>query len=156
MTIGILAVITAEVGQPTTFVFDGAKQKYYTSSTLVQRALLSAFFKRAKVEIDLVDNSNEIKRVHPFDPGNPQPGPAGPDRVTRIATQRNSDGSDHLEVFLVHGEDAERAFNVFDPLLQQLFASAYDAGRGDQGPMLRVALSEDEGTIEAAQLGQLS
>jgi hypothetical protein len=155
MTVGTLTLITAEVNQPTTFVFDGPRQKYYSSRPLIQKVLLSAFFKEAKVEIDLVENSDEIKRVHPFDPGNPRPGPGGPDRVTRIATQRNIDGNDHLEIFLVRGEDPVQAFNVFDPLLQQLLTSAYDATRANQGPMLRVALSQDQREIEAAQLGQV-
>jgi len=155
MTAGTLVLVTAEVGQPTTFVFDGSGQKYYSSSTLIQRVLLSAFFKRAKVEIDLVENSNEIQRVHPFDPGNPQPGPAGPDRVSRTATQRNPDGNEHLEVFLVRGAGGEDQFNVFDPLLQQLFTSVFDATRAGQGPRLRVTLGEDPREIEAADLGDV-
>jgi len=155
MTSSRIAVIAAELGKPVTFVFESSAQTFYSSSALIQRVLLSAFLAHARVEIDLVDDSRAIKRAHPFDPERTGPAPSGgPDRVSRIATQRNQDGEDHLEVFLIRGQNPEQAFNVFDESLQQLLTTAFDATRPGQGPPLQVTLSGDQKEIEAARLGR--
>jgi hypothetical protein len=156
MTASRVALITAELGKPSTLVLESSAQTFFTSSLLIQRVLLSAFLARAAVEIDLVDGSKEIKRVHPFDPGGEQvPHPPQPDRVSRIATQRKADGKDHLEVFLIRSQGSEQAFNVFDPLLQQLLTTAFDGTRPGQGPSLQVTLDGSGKEIEAARLGQV-
>src|SRR4029453_11799758 len=110
MTASRVALITAELSKPSTVVLESSAQAFFTSSLLIQRVLLSAFLARAAVEIDLVDGSKEIKRVHPFEPASEHaPRLPGPDRVSRIATQRNAEGQDHLEVFLVQGHGPEQA-----------------------------------------------
>ena len=155
MTASRIAMITAERGEPSTVIFESFSGMFFTSSLVIQRALLSAFLTRAAVVIDLVDGTKEIRRVKAFEPGREQtPQFPGPDRVNRIATQRNVDGEDHLEVFLIQGQGREEQVNVFDPLLAQLLTTAFDATRSDQGPTLRVTLNSDR-KIEAAQLGRV-
>ena len=148
--------ITAINGEPSVFVLEsmGRTQRVFSSSTVIDRALLSAFLTEAQVVVEVVDGTEEIKRVEPFEPGKgPHLRPAEPYRVERIATQRNADGVDHLEVFLAREQSPLGAFNVADPLLQQLFATAFDATRSNQGPELDVTLKGTE--IERARLGEV-
>ena len=156
MTASRVALITAELDKPSTFVLESPDPPLFSSSLLIQRVLLSAFLTHAQVEIELVDASREIKRVRPFEPASEHPTERpGPDRVSRIATQRNVHGEDHLEVFLIQGHGGEKAFNVSDPFLQQLLTTAFDATRPDQGPSLQVTLNS-EGEIAAARLGRIA
>ena len=64
--------ISAELERPSTFVLEtsGHAATFFSSSVLIERVLLSAFLTDAQVEVDLVDDSKEIKRVHAFEPGN--------------------------------------------------------------------------------------
>src|SRR5262245_54861332 len=152
-----IELITAELGKSSTLMFEKSSEVFFTPSPVIQRALLSAFLTRAAIEIDLVDRSKEIRRVKAFGPGREQtPQFPGPDRVNRIATQRNANGGDHLEVFLIQGHGRENQFNVSDPLLQQLLTTAFDATRSGQGPSLEVTLDSSGMEIVAAQLGRVS
>src|SRR5262245_2345171 len=149
--------ITAVNGNASVFVLEKmgrSSQRVSSWSVVIDRALLSAFLTEAQVVVELVDGTQEIKRVQPFEPGKgPSLRPAGPYRVERIATQRNAEGLDHLEVFLAKDQSPLGAFNVTDPLLQQLFTTAFDATRSDRGPKLDVTLSGTE--VESARLGQV-
>jgi hypothetical protein len=128
-----VASITAVAGGPSTFALTGGgtgENVVSSYSQVVQRALVSAFLTNASVLVELVPGSNVIKRVDPFEPGRNRRGPPGGDYVvSRIGTQRNASGDEHLEVFLIKNRDPERAFNVYDPLLQQLFHAVFGADR---------------------------
>jgi hypothetical protein len=122
--------ITATVGGPSTFWLaqdPGNPVLVLSFSALVQRLLLEAFFTAANVEVELVPGSSVVRRVLPFEAGNkPAPSSEHKYRVSRLATQRMSNGQDeHLEVFLVKGQDPEKAYNVYDQLLQQVLESAF-------------------------------
>jgi hypothetical protein len=126
-----VSAITATVGGPTIIALS---KNAFTSdwvlshSIFVQRLLLDAFFTGASVEIELVPGSgNVVRRVLPFEVGKGS-GPFAPGeyRVSRLATQQKPDGQDeHLEVFLVKGKDPEKAYNVYDQLLQQLLEASF-------------------------------
>jgi hypothetical protein len=84
------------------------------------------------VQLDLVPDTKVIKRVNFFYLGDYAPTTNrfyGDYTVSRIATQRNASGTDeHLEVALKKiGDDNEfgSAYNVYDPLLQQLLIAAF-------------------------------
>jgi hypothetical protein len=97
-----------------------------SASEVIQRALIDAFLTRAEVKVETVGKT-WIKRVEPFAAGT---GGAivspGPYVVSRLATQRGADGMDHLEAFLMKQGDAkDQAYNIYDPLLQQIFTAAF-------------------------------
>jgi len=150
-----VVAISATAGGPTTFVFAGKEagepDRVVSSSLLIQSTLLPALLTGAKpVVVDLLPKSNVIRRVTPFAPGN---GPTirfeGDYLVSRIATQRKTDGTDeHLEVFLKKaGGDEEKAHNVSDRFLQQMLIAAF---RKDG----LVDVQFDGGDIATVTLGQ--
>jgi hypothetical protein len=132
----VIVAISATLGRPSTFVIaprNGPdRERVVSSSTLIQKTLLPALLTRAPVQLDLVPDTNVIKRVNLFSLGD-YPSTTnrfyGDYTVSRIATQRNSSGTDeHLEVTLKKIGDNEEfgsAYNVYDPLLQQLLIAAF-------------------------------
>jgi hypothetical protein len=133
-----------------------ARERVVSSSLLILEALLPALISGAQpVEVELVPGTIVINRVTPFAPG---PGPAvvfdGEYTVSRIATQRKPDGSDeHLEVFLKKkGSQEEKAYNVFDPFLQQILIAAF--GMRANPPLILVAVYFDGDEIATVSLGQ--
>lgn len=71
-----------------------------------------------------------------------------------LATQRMPNGRDeHLEVFLVEKEQREKAYSVYDPLLQHLLAAVFaQIGASKQVASLDVEFDGDE--IAALRLGE--
>jgi hypothetical protein len=127
-----------------------------SSSPLIQNTLLPALLSGAAVKIILQENSNNvIHRVEPFALGHVTKVVFDGDYyVSRIATQRKKDGTDeHLEVFLKKiGDKSETAYNVYNPLLQQLLIAAFS---GSHGPVpLRVDVKFDGKNIVTATLGE--
>ncbi|HEX3125699.1 MAG TPA: hypothetical protein VH394_00055, partial [Thermoanaerobaculia bacterium] len=122
----VVKTIGATVGGPSTFLVASEKaskrEQVVSSSTLIQNALLPALLFGAKLEqLVLVPGSNVIARVYAFAlVDGPSPIFYGDYEVTRIATQRKPSGTDeHLEAFLKKiGEQEEKTYNVYDPLLQ--------------------------------------
>jgi hypothetical protein len=150
--------ITATVGGPSTFALSKESQKpdlVLSSSILVQRLLLDAFFTGAKVAVELVQGSNVVRRVLPFEAGkNPGPFPPGKYRVSRLATQQMSNGLDeHLEAFLVKDQDHEKAYNVYDQLLQQVLEAAF--GRAIKSPVPVLHVEFDGNDIAMLRLGEV-
>ncbi len=132
---GRVWAIGASVGGPSTVVLleAGEKQTHVrTSRALIQQALLPALMTGAKtVTVDLEPGSSVIQRVEAYAIAHPpMPGPFyGEYYVSRIATQRKEDGTaEHLEVFLKKN-DVETTYNIYEPLLQQLFIAAFQGGR---------------------------
>ena len=107
---------------------DSVKMIVLVSSKLdVQSLMTIAFFREAIIDYDLVQNSTEIiQRVKPFDACVEVPLPfpyQGKYRVSRLATQRNPEGIEHLEVFILSEEDdfnSEMAYNVIESNMKQL------------------------------------
>ena len=121
-----VVAIEAVKGNGSAFVLakDQKRFVYTSTSAVIQSALVGAFLTRAEVQLDVIGQA-WIKRVNAFGPGSGPLMSPGPFRVSRMATQR-TEGVDHLEVFLVRPPDKnETAYNVFDPLLQQLFLAAF-------------------------------
>jgi hypothetical protein len=150
--------ITATVGGPSTFSLardPGNSVLVLSSSALIQRLLLEAFFTAANVEVELVAGSSVVRRVLPFEAGN-KPAPFSPHkyRVSRLATQQMPNGQDeHLEVFLVKGEDPEKAYNVYDQLLQQMLEGAFShSANSPVGVLLGVEF--DGNDIATLRLGE--
>jgi hypothetical protein len=147
MIIYSVKAITATVGGPSTFALskENETELALSSSALVQRLLLEAFFTGARVEVELVPGSNVVRRVLPFEAGKGlAPVPSNEYRVSRLATQRMPDGRDeHLEVFLVKGQDPEKAYNVYDQLLQQMLEAAFGRVRTPPVPVLYVEFDGD-------------
>ena len=158
MNVYRVEIITARVGKPCTFALlktSNQTDLVSSSSTLVQRLLLEAFFTAAHVEVELFPNSKEVKRVFPFEAGDkPVPLPLNEYRVSRLATQQMPKGGDeHLEAFLVKGQDPEKAYNVYDQLLQQVLEGAF--GRGlppSRAALLHIEFERNE--IVMARLGE--
>jgi hypothetical protein len=154
-----VTAVSATLGGPTTFLVAvkgaAARQQVVSSSLLIQNVLLPALLSGAtEVGLELVPGSNVIRRVDPFAPG----AGAKADQfeggfvVSRIATQRKTDGTgEHLEVFVKKdGSDDEKAYNVFDPSLQQVLLAAF---RGYGKKALRVDLKFDGDDIVTVTLG---
>lgn len=157
MSTSRVMAVTAVLGEPSTFVLesnDGSRLVAVSSSLLIQRLLLSAFLTQADVAIDLVPGSLVIKRINAFEAGKGLNFfPENEYYVARCATQRNLGVKDeHLEVFLVRGKDPEKAYNIYDPSLQQVFEAAF----GRPGPATKVRLNvEFEGEqITTVRIGE--
>jgi hypothetical protein len=126
-----VVTISATAGGPTTFVIapkdPSGRQRVVSTSLLIQRTLVPALVTGSRpVNVDLVPGSNVIRRVQAFGLGKLIPNYQGEYEVSRIATQRKPDGTDHLEVFLSKvGGQEETAYNVNDPFLQQLLIAAF-------------------------------
>jgi len=148
--------ITATVGGPSTFALSKETPNLVlSSSSLVQRLLLDAFFTGASVTVDLVPGSNIVRRVLPFEAGkNPGLLPPGKYRVSRLATQQMSNGLDeHLEAFLIKEQDTEKAYNVYDQLLQQVLEAAFCHAIKFPVPVLHVEF--DGNDIATLRLGEV-
>jgi hypothetical protein len=151
--------ISATAGKPTTFVVtlkDSSKVvKAVSSSLLIEDVLLPALLSGAKVEVEVVPDTHEIKRVDPFAPGKgPVPGMFdGEYLVSRIATQRKDDGTgEHLEAFVKKvGSKEEKAYNVYDPSLQHVLIAALQP---ENNKDVRVDLKFDGEEIVTVTLGQ--
>jgi hypothetical protein len=130
-----IVAIGASVGGPSVFVIEDATEKVIhtrSSRAVIQRALLPVLLTGAHpVNVELEPGSSVIKRVDAFALPT-TPGPVAFDGdyvVSRIATQRQLDGTgEHLEVFLKKN-NVETAYNVYDPLLQQLLIAAFEGAR---------------------------
>lgn len=124
---------TAVVGGPVTFVVirdnPTERERWLSSSRLVEAALLPALLSGSPVSVEMVAGSAVINRVLAYPKGKQTPLPYPHDyRVSRIATQRSSDGlEEHLEVFLRKGDGPEKAYNVWDPLIQTMLLAAFGA-----------------------------
>jgi hypothetical protein len=109
------------------------------------------------VNIDRVKSSNVVQRVQAFSLGElPAVAVFGDYRVSRIATQRMPNGQDeHLEVFVTkRGEKEEKAYNVYDPMLQALLIAAFQANDKKPGQKWYVDLQFDGNEIVTATLGE--
>ena len=97
-----------------------------TDSVVVHFALVTAYMVGADIEVELEDPpSSVVHRVFAFAAASEPRRCHGHLRVMRIATQRVK-GVDHLEVFLAEiGDDKETAYNVYEPLMQQLLAAVF-------------------------------
>ncbi len=98
------------------------------------------------VTVELEPGSNVVKRVDAYAIGQ-QPGLFyGDYTVSRIATQRGLDGTgEHLEAFLMKG-NTETAYNVFEPLLQELLIAAF-------GAKVKIDVQLDGAEIATVHLG---
>lgn len=106
---------------------------YHTTSVQIVRAVLEAYMTHTKVVLETVGETFVIKRVPPFAPGPGRPGLAHPHawRVRRIATQRNLQFGDHLEVFFSRAnDDTETAYNVFDAALGEVVLASLRGADG--------------------------
>lgn len=72
--------------------------------------------------------------------------------VSRIATQRNRSGDDHLEVTLAQSGGSEVAHNVFDPSLQLLLIAAFETNWLHR-QLSRIHVTFDKEEIVAVRLG---
>ena len=127
--VSVLAIETV-AGKGSTFRVidqDGKRHEYISTSAAVQAALLAAFVTDSPVSLVIDSGPFEITRVEAFTSTGGYPrNLEGRYRVDRIATQRDSSGVDHLEVFLVdRRQGTERTFNILDPLLIQLLSTAF-------------------------------
>lgn len=155
----VVRVISATSGGSSTFMIaplnSPDRERIVSSSTLIQNILLTALLSGAEpVKVEFVLPSNEIARVYPFALGHsPKVIFYGDYNVSRIATQRKPNGTDeHLEVFLKKvGASEEKAYNVYDPFLQQLLIAAFSS----KGPVpLRVDAQFDGNKIFTVTLGE--
>jgi hypothetical protein len=126
--VSVLAIETT-TGKGSTFRVvdqDGKRHEFISTSAAVQAALLAAFVTESLVPLVVEEGTYVITRVEAFESARMLPRHLeGRYRVDRLATQR-VDGIDHLEVFLVDlRQGTERTFNIVDPLLSQLFATAF-------------------------------
>jgi hypothetical protein len=155
MTLYSVKAITATVGGPSTFALssDNNTDLFLSSSPVVLRVLLDAFFIGARVEVDLVKGSNVVQRVHPIDAAKVLvPLPSNEYRVTRLATQRMPNGQgEHLEAFLlkkqgqdIKGPAQDKAYNVYDQLLQLVLEAAFSLAPTPQVYPLHVEFNPDE------------
>jgi hypothetical protein len=149
--------VLAVAGGPTTFVLarNSPDREFAQScSVLVQGVLVSALLNDAPVSLDLVEGSTAIKRVNPIDAGRGFRNAFGEYRVVRLATQRAPDGRDeHLEAFVQKGAGSAEAFNVYDPLLQQLLIAAFSAASsGPETPVVDIRF--DGKAIVSVRLGR--
>jgi hypothetical protein len=149
--------VTAVLGEPSTFVLegnDGSRFVAVSSSPLVQRLLLTGFLTEAYVAVDLVPGSSIIKRINAFEAGKGLNFfPENEYSVSRCATQRNLGAQDeHLEVFLVHGKDPEKAYNIYDQFLQQVFEAAFSRPRSATKVQLHVEFEGER--IIAVRMGE--
>lgn len=151
--------ITAVLSEPSTFFLerkDGGRQVAVSSSLLIQRLLLAAFVTAADVEVILVPGSSVVLRIFAFEPGK------GLNRfaenefhVSRLATQRNLGKEDeHLEAFLVDQKGIEKAYNAYDPSIEQLLAAAFVQPRVPVGK-IRVDIEYDGEQITVARVGEV-
>lgn len=148
--------IRATLGGPTTFVLAGpTRERVVSSSVVIQSALVPALFTAAKVKLDLQPDSNVIKRVNPFELGKtPAASFYGTYNVTRIATQRNS-AEEHLEVFLKKiGAQNDKAYNVYDPLLQHLLLAAFRSRTAPGDKLLPIDVQFDGDDIVSVTVGE--
>lgn len=151
--------ISATVEYPSTFLlgrYDAEPISVTSRSALIQRVLLEAFFTGAEVPIEFVQDSTLIKRVEPFYAGQNAPPPYPRKyRVSRLATQKGSDGSDeHLEAFLLkNGDEFDKAYNVYDQLLQQVLEAAFGRVYPPEDFVLDVEFDGEE--IKSVALGAL-
>ncbi len=136
-TCRVLAIRAAAGGHATIVVEEedqkNQKNELVLSSTsaVVQRVVLGAFLVGGSVVLEPEAGTSFVRRVDPFKAGNGPPPYASAFLVSRVATQRGPDGVDHLEVFLrKENNPNETAFNVYDPLFQQLLMAALEYRRG--------------------------
>jgi len=125
----VMAIEAVAGGEAKFVVSDGspARRVFTSTSEVVEAVVLGAFLTGAELELETQGGTAVVKRVLPIAPGSPSPGyPIGGYSLRRIATQRDPNGSDHLEVFVTTGVGSqETAYNVFDSLLQQLFVAVF-------------------------------
>jgi hypothetical protein len=136
--------IRAAAGGYATFVLEN-QAALCSTSAVVQAALLGAFLTGGKVDVETEEETTFVKRINAFEAGKgPSPYPSEY-LVNRVATQRGPDGVDHLEAFLMKPNDtADTAYNVFDPLFQQLLLAAFTHPRGSAHLGLRVDIRDKE------------
>ncbi|MFO0976427.1 MAG: hypothetical protein U0996_08520 [Planctomycetaceae bacterium] len=153
--------ISVSIGRPATFVVRSSEEseleRFTTSRLLILQTLIPALFNRdTTVKLDKVEGSNVIQRVQAFSIGTDSSRRSGLFMVTRIATQRKPNGEDeHLEVFVTKdGEDGEKAYNVFDPMLQTLLIAAFCQPSSNSRPDSPVHLDFYDGEIATVTLGQ--
>ena len=157
-----VVAISATLGGPITFVIASRdppdRELVVSASLVIQNALLPALLSGAKpVQLDLVPETNVIKRVNAFALGAlPANGFSGDYNVSRIATQCKPDGTDeHLEVFLKKiGDNEEKAYNVDDPFLRQILIAAFRSIGPPPGLPLRVDVQFDGDEIVTVTLGE--
>jgi hypothetical protein len=150
--------ITAVLGEPSTFFLEqhnGVRQVAVSSSLLIQRLLLAAFVTAADVEVILVPGSSVVLRIFAFEAGKGLNRFADNEfHVSRLATQRNlGKGDEHLEAFLVDQNGIEKAYNAYDPSIEQLLAAAFAQPATPVGKIL-VHIEFDGEQITAARLGE--
>jgi hypothetical protein len=156
-----VVAISASVGGPATIVIQPRnapdRERVTTSRLVIVQSLVPALLTGARpVNIDRVEGSNVVRRVQAYSLG---VGLAkvvfGDYRVSRIATQRMPNGEDeHLEVFVTkRGEKEEKAYNVYDPMLQALLIAAFQANEKNL-PEWSVDLQLDGNDIVTVTLGE--
>lgn len=156
-----VVAICASVGGPATIVIaprEGTdRERLTTSRRVVLESLLPALVSGAKsVNIDKVQGSNTIQRVQAFSLGKGDFLAYGEYRIARIATQRMTNGeSEHLEVFVTKlGDDVEKTYNVYDPMLQTLLIAAFHANSKSLPTPRPVDLTFDGDEIVTVTLGE--
>jgi hypothetical protein len=151
--------ITAVLGEPATYVLEdkaGLRTVAVSSSLLIQRLLLAAYLTGADVTVELVPGSAVIKRINAFEAGGGLNSfPRYEYSVSRVATQRNVGSDDErLEVFLVKDKKPEVAYNIYDPLLQQVFEAAF-AKVSPVPVRLRVEFTAKPVDVVVVQMGEV-
>jgi len=155
-----VTAVSVTLGRPTTFVLaprnSPDRERVVSSSLIIENALLQALLSGAKPVLLDLESGNVVRRVQFFALGD---GPRipfdGGHIVSRIATQRGPDGTaDHLEVALKKiGDKEETAFNIFNPLLQQVLIAAFRSPPVDLR-YLPVAVQIDGTDIVSVTLGE--
>jgi hypothetical protein len=116
---GRISELTAASGDGLQVRLEPSLATYTTTSDAVQMVLTSALAVNAKIELELFDGGDVIKRIPAFelfaDPVR------RPGTIQRLATQRNPDtGINWLEVFVADDKGRDVAYTVHDPPVQRL------------------------------------
>ena len=153
--------VTAVVGGPVTIKVmprnSPDREIWMTSSPRVVEALLPAVASHATVEVEFFVGSKTVKRVLPYSlPRVADHHLPGEYCLSRIATQRGPEGSEHLEVFLRKRQGDEETFNIFDPILRAVFLHLAErhCNYGPGEAMEFVIGIENEKTVVSVGLGE--
>ncbi len=121
-----------------------------SSSELILSTLIPLFLAQSIIILDLFPKSSIINRVEKTDyhDGLNDNVFDGDYHISRIATQRNSDGVEHLEVVIATSGGEVQNYNVYDPLLQKIFQAVFLIPNYP-----RIHIEIDGGNIYTVRLG---
>ena len=154
----VLTSITAAVGQPSRFIVSNRSRRDHrlvtSSSNVIQQALLPALMSGADLgQLELVESTDEIRRVHPYALGIEPPRFRGSHIIWSVATERPSTG-EHLQASLSKFGEKIAHYKVFDLLIQQLLIAAFQAKGRDGKVRVTVEFDSPAKDIVGVTLGE--